>query len=126
MGGAHANFFAGTCVNGFEAALKFTRCYPYECSAVAVIRIHIGLKLKDKSAEWLIQRYIFTLYVFVGLRCGSQVLEVVQKHVKAKIVKGRTEENRRYFAPCKCIGIHIPEHIFNEHYLFSKLLFFSI
>src|SRR5690625_5850285 len=109
----------------FEPAFKLAGSNPYKGCTVAVVWVHVGLKLKNKSAEPLIQMPDLAICILIRLRWRCQGAEIIEKYIEAKIIQGRAEEYRRCIPFFKGLLVHLRKHILNQHDLLSQLLFFQ-
>src|SRR5690625_5823483 len=108
----------------FEPAFKLAGSNPYKGCTVAVVWVHVGLKLKNKSAEPLIQIPDLAICILIRLRWRCQGAEIIEKYIEGKIIQGGAEEYRRCIQCFEGILVHFRIHIINYNDLLSHLIFF--
>ena len=92
--GRKAELLIKTDVTIVFIAFKTPRTNLDKSDTAAVIGIHIGMDLEDKSGERLLTRLHNALFCLSGLWRWCNAHKTIEQLSNTKVIEGRTEENR--------------------------------
>ena len=94
----------------------------HEGDTVAVVGVHVGVDLEDKTGEFLLVRLHETLVRLAGKRAGSDFDETIQHLADTEVVQCRSEEHGGQLPVKVCLPVDGGVHFPNEFEVFPQLV----